>query len=220
MSTSSVFVTLTYADKFLPLKINYETGEEYNSFDKKEVQKFMKRLRKMEQPNKIRFYLVSEYGEDTLRPHYHALIFNISGSMDEIMLKVLKTWQKGLIHVGAVTNKSIKYVTKYVINKVNYPDGWEKPFSLMSKSIGLSYVDKYSKWHKADLTRNYTVHEGGAKNRFPRYYKEKILSKFERQKMAALSLKNDNTEINFKDQFDQFEEIKRKLVKNSKSKKV
>lgn len=83
----SCFITLTYNEENLPEDL---------SICKKEVQLFIKRLRKLIKPKKIRYYAVGEYGsleeiEDEFeriryisrygssklgRPHYHAIIFN------------------------------------------------------------------------------------------------------------------------------------------------
>ena len=62
------FVTLTYDDYFLP---------DRNSLEPKDVQLFMKRLRKHFKGIKIRFLLSGEYGDSSFRPHYHLLLFNL-----------------------------------------------------------------------------------------------------------------------------------------------
>lgn len=62
------FVTLTYDDYFLPNR---------NSLEPKDVQLFMKRLRKKFKGTKIRFLLSGEYGDVSFRPHYHLLLFNL-----------------------------------------------------------------------------------------------------------------------------------------------
>lgn len=62
------FVTLTYDDYFLPNK---------NSLEPKDVQLFMKRLRKKFKGLKIRFLMSGEYGDISFRPHYHLLLFNL-----------------------------------------------------------------------------------------------------------------------------------------------
>lgn len=61
------FVTLTYDDNHLPIK---------NSLDSKDLQLFMKRLRKKFKGIKIRFLACGEYGDISWRPHYHLLLFN------------------------------------------------------------------------------------------------------------------------------------------------
>lgn len=61
------FVTLTYDDDHLP---------ERNSLKPKDLQDFMKRLRKKFKGVKIRFFACGEYGDISWRPHYHLLLFN------------------------------------------------------------------------------------------------------------------------------------------------
>jgi hypothetical protein len=61
----NAFVTLTYDDEHLP------PGGSLNYPD---FQRFMKRLRKNSK-SPIRFYMGGEYGESTLRPHFHVCLF-------------------------------------------------------------------------------------------------------------------------------------------------
>ena len=61
-SKSSMFVTLTYRRKFLP---------EGGSLSKRDLQLFLKRLRKKDESVKIRYYAVGEYGSQRKRAHYH-----------------------------------------------------------------------------------------------------------------------------------------------------
>lgn len=65
------FVTLTYDDFFLPNR---------NSLEPKDLQLFIKRLRKYysnKHPGiKIRFLASGEYGDRSWRPHYHIILFN------------------------------------------------------------------------------------------------------------------------------------------------
>ena len=65
MHAQSAFITLTYADEYLPSdgKLKYL-----------DFQLFMKRLRKY-CGKEISFFMCGEYGEKTARPHYHACIF-------------------------------------------------------------------------------------------------------------------------------------------------
>ena len=76
----SIFVTLTYNDEHLPL---------YGSLVKDDIQKFFKRLWWKVETDKLRYYVVGEYGATCpyhelencpkcgplQRPHYHAIIF-------------------------------------------------------------------------------------------------------------------------------------------------
>lgn len=78
---SAYFVTLTYNDEHVPISYysDSETGEAFESLTlrKKDFQNFMKRLRKKFSDQKIRFFACGEYGPQTLRPHYHAIIFGL-----------------------------------------------------------------------------------------------------------------------------------------------
>lgn len=78
---SAYFVTLTYDDFHIP-KAYYpdpETGEVHTSYTlcKRDFQLWMKRLRKKFSDDKIRFFACGEYGGQTKRPHYHAIVFGL-----------------------------------------------------------------------------------------------------------------------------------------------
>ena len=60
------FLTLTYNDDLIPIDHN---------LCKRDVQLFIKRLRKHISPTKIRYFMCGEYGSKNERPHYHLLIF-------------------------------------------------------------------------------------------------------------------------------------------------
>lgn len=171
-SRSAVFVTLTYHPKFVP-----DTG-----VSKRHVQLFMKRLRKRS-GGKLRYYLVAEYGSKTGRPHYHMLLFNID-IKDESYVR--GAWCSrsgepfGIVHLGKVTQASIRYCTKYVIQRGSPVDGRKGPFALMSRAYGMGakYLsDEMIHWHR-NLKANYSF-DYGCKGRLPRFYKEKIWPKKE-----------------------------------------
>jgi hypothetical protein len=69
MHENNCFLTLTFDDEHLAKRENPYT------VDKRDFQLFMKRLRKIAD-QKIGYYHCGEYGEKTLRPHYHACLFN------------------------------------------------------------------------------------------------------------------------------------------------
>ena len=190
-SGSSFFVTLTYDTDNVPI-----TDNGFMSLDKKDVQKFMKRLRKRvkkEYPGcrKIVYYLVGEYGEKTKfgRPHYHAIILNLP----EIEI-LRQTWKHGDIHVGRVTNASIAYTMKYAdkprIIPVHGRDDRLREFALMSKGIGKCYLEneEFVEYHQRDI-RNCFIDSFGHKVILPRYYREKIFNEEERQLQVKFILK-------------------------------
>lgn len=192
VSKSSHFVTLTYDQKHLRTD---------GSLNKRDLQLYLKRLRKKDESARIRYYAVGEYGSNTGRPHYHILLFN---SVEE---HIRTSWTDskgsaiGIVHVGKVTPASIAYCSKYIIQKDSYPQGVEKPFATMSRAYGIGghYLsDAMVEWHRAD-DRNYVVRPGNLKNRLPRFYREKIWWKeSDRQRVSAaamaLTLENQRKE--------------------------
>lgn len=162
VAKSAAFITLTYSPKFVP-----DTG-----VSKPHFQKFMKRLRK-KSGKKLRYYAVGEYGTKTNRPHYHAIIFNYEGN-EKFLQSV---WPYGIVHIGKVSEASVRYTTKYVIQRIQWPKNSQmaRPFSLMSRSygLGLNYLtDEMVQWHRSNKA-NHTL-QYGIKGRLPRYYKDKI----------------------------------------------
>lgn len=77
---SAFFVTLTYNDQFVP-KSYYTDGDGVCqmslTLQKRDFQLFMKRLRQEFSHDRIRFFASGEYGDNTFRPHYHAILFGL-----------------------------------------------------------------------------------------------------------------------------------------------
>ena len=121
MHEQSCFITLTMNNEYL------ETRDNPYSLDKKEFQRFMKRLRKS-YGKEIRYFHCGEYGEKNNRPHYHAIIFGMDFEdkelfqvRDEIRLytseTLAKLWPYGFVTIGEVTMESCAYVARYVCKK-------------------------------------------------------------------------------------------------------
>nr|UXQ87959.1 MAG: replication initiation protein [Microvirus sp.] len=121
MHEQSSFLTLTYDNQHLPPD---------GTLIKKDFQDFMKRLRK-QIPQKLRYYHCGEYGEQTQRPHYHALLFGYDfpdkmlhseNHREEKLYTsdlLRQTWGKGHCLIGEVTFDSAAYVARYCMKKVN-----------------------------------------------------------------------------------------------------
>lgn len=135
------FITLTYNDKFIPKIFSDDgriLGEGTLNYDHWTL--FMKRLRKALEPLKIRFYMGPEYGDENLRPHFHALIFGYDFPDKELYTvrnghrlyrsKLLEdTWSDpdtgesyGYSTVGSCTFQSAAYVARYMMKKVKGED--------------------------------------------------------------------------------------------------
>lgn len=116
------FVTLTYDDEHLPEGGNLNHGD---------VQLWLKRLRESV-PEKLRYYLAGEYGDNTLRPHYHVALYGIGIDGSDI---INRSWGLGFVTVGDLNVRSASYVVGYVTKKF------------------LSGKDK--KWEKLGLKKEY-----------------------------------------------------------------
>ena len=200
-SISSYFITLTYDEQECPYIWNNEikpykdyTGEEYKgnrypiqTLNKRDVQLFIKRLRKHKEGilsvvdkkfkfYPIRYYAVGEY-TDQYRPHYHGIFFNVPRETSRIIDRI---WDKGFVKVGTVTDASIHYVTGYIMDKNKFWKGQERPFSLMSRKpgIGNDYLKKNGEFHKKN--KQFYVINNGYKHNIPRYYKDRIFNRFEK----------------------------------------
>lgn len=196
-SWDSHFVTLTYDNDHLPLS---EKG--FPTLVKKDVQNFMKRLRKAHPPDhkKLSYYAVGEYGSVTKRPHYHIILFNANPLLIESAWSLGKK-PIGNIHIGQVTEASIGYSLKY-ISKICYigkneNDDRQPNFSLMSKGLGKNYLTpKMIQWHKNNPeNRVYVPLLEGKKAPMPRYYKEKIFDESERERIAFHFAKLANSSL-------------------------
>lgn len=189
-STFAKFITLTYDNKYVP----------FNPFGvlslkKRDLQLFFKRLRKRLENNEseysrpVKYYGVGEYGGETNRPHYHIALFNAS------IESVIDSWQLGNVNFGdqrGICQQTAYYMCKYMmkskIKKKEYKQKWIEPeFSLISKGLGLSYLENQQMvdWHMTDIeNRMYLGLKGGNKIGMPRYYKEKMYLPLEK---AAIS---------------------------------
>lgn len=183
ISSSAWFITLTYSSSHVPIT---RTG--FMSVNKKDVQNFFKRLRKAHPDEvRIKYFCAAEYGGRTNRPHYHLIMFNTDVSL------IQDAWGMGHIHYGKVSAASVGYTLKYISKGQQVPahknDDREPEFRLMSKRLGANYLsDNMVKWHKADLeNRMYCNLEDGKKISMPRYYKDKIYTDLERQRVAFFS---------------------------------
>lgn len=143
------FVTLTYDDYHLPSDFKVS---------KRELQLFMKKLRKRYGEN-IRFFACGEYGEQSLRPHYHLILFNFMPTDLRVMKatsdgvyytsqELSKIWAKGYVLIGDVTFKSCAYVARYAMKGFKDAIPGFEPFLLMSRRPGIGHDWIVSNWIK------------------------------------------------------------------------
>lgn len=128
----NTFLTLTYSEDQIPWD---------QSVHKSELQGFMKRLRNYVYPAKIRYFGVGEYGEKTMRPHYHIILFGIGMGNEKLYVQAWNNY--GYIHVGDVTPQSARYCTNYVMKGWNRDhkklEGRKPEFMLCSRRPGIGH---------------------------------------------------------------------------------
>lgn len=188
-SSSAFFVTLTYAVP--PL-----SSRKFMTLVKSDFQRFMKRLRKALPGITVKYFAVGEYGGVTVRPHYHAVIFNAT-EQSIIQAWTLDGTPIGHTHFGGVTGASIGYTLKYMMKPGKIPmhanDDRVPEFQLMSKGLGENYIsESMNRWHLADLENRMYCNVDGKKIAMPRYYKDRIYTQPEREVIAYFARLNSD----------------------------
>lgn len=173
---ASAFLTLTYSPEYLP---------EGGTLVKKHVQDFFKRYRK--RYGKLRYFYCGEYGDNGLRPHYHAIIFGHDFSDKKLWRRgsnplyvsesLNSLWPYGFSSIGDVTFESCAYVARYITKKVtgvgaaeHYGDRLPE-FIDMSRRPGIA--SDFAKRYGDEVLAHDSVVVRGIEMRPPRYY-EKI----------------------------------------------
>lgn len=186
----SIFVTLTYSDEYLP---------EFHSLKKSDLQKFFKRLRKRLGERKIRYFACGEYGEQSQRPHYHAIIFGLSLDFHDTQL-IVDSWPFCDWTVPAIRRQSfglaepdsISYVAQYIDKKYSGDKAEEEynaknrepVFKIASLGIGRDFCDL----HVDTLRANGSINYRGSKVNLPRYYLKRLGLDPEEYKQKALDI--------------------------------
>lgn len=200
----NVFVTLTYNDENLPKD---------GSVNVKHFQDFMKRLRKHFSERKIRFFHCGEYGDRFMRPHYHAIFFNLDfpdkklhqvkdGTRLYTSEVLERLWSFGFCIIGAVTFESAAYVARYITKKVTgdkadeHYKGKKPEYITMSRRPGIG-----SEWYRrfeSDIRSGDFVVINGKRVGVPKFYDSKLsdselLEIKKSRKYEAYQHKDNNT---------------------------
>lgn len=190
----AVFLTFTYNKESLP---NPPT------LIKRHMQLFFKKLRKMiwqEYPDnpKIKYFMCGEYGGQTNRPHYHAIVYGVDfpdkrpfkkgkrGDQLFVSAKLNELWGLGNCYIGRVTTQSAGYVARYSLKKVNGDQSEEhytyvdpntgeisilqKEYLAASQGLGLEHYKK----HAAQMYIRDSCIINGKEAPVPKYYDRKL----------------------------------------------
>lgn len=181
------FITLTYNERSAPISYfpDPDTGVAIPvySLRKKHLQDFWKRLRidlvrKVGEDVRIRYFSCGEYGSETWRPHYHAIVFGYRPSDLCVTQRnqngcyfqseeLDKIWSFGNCIVANVDFNSCAYVARYTAKKTVGTLGKdffsshniEEPFLCMSRRPGIGW--QYMVDHK-DMFENDHIYVSGS----------------------------------------------------------
>lgn len=159
------FITLTYDNVHLPA----DNGVSYNDADY-----FLDRLRDYFKKVSCGFsyYLMSEYGGRTQRPHYHMHLLT-DMPLKEVSVIVSHLWQKGFIKIGRSSLKSILYTSAYHLLPKEHRNAYPRSnFHIFTRGLGKNYADENALFN---LSRNRKVFEfGGFRFNLPPYIAKRM----------------------------------------------
>lgn len=144
------------------LTLTYRTMPENESLQPKDMQLFLKKLRKSIEPKKIRFFQCGEYGDLSSRPHHHCLLFG-HDFHDKLLIRhgeyplyqsatLDKLWTHGFASIGEVTFDSACYVARYILKKITgeiaeeHYKGRKPEYTTMSRrpGIGKTFYEQFA----------------------------------------------------------------------------
>lgn len=102
------FVTLTYDDANVPL-----TREYVPTLRKRKLQNWIREANR--ETGGFRYYAVGEYGDRTLRPHYHLAVFLNPGVQ---IGDVTRRWTQGFTSTSELNVKRSRYLAEYTTKKL------------------------------------------------------------------------------------------------------
>jgi len=179
--TKSSFITLTYDQEHLKSpKLIYS-----------DFQKFMKKLRKV-QDERIGVFVTGEYGDESKRPHWHALLFgwapndrefkyaNHRGDKVYSSATLSRLWGHGIAEAGSITFESAGYVARYAAKKIVHGPNqlvreadhheWQPISKKSSKhAIGKKWLERY--WPDV-FNYGELILPNGTACAIPRYYEK------------------------------------------------
>lgn len=205
-STEWAFRCMLEASKYknnCQLTLTYSDAPK--SVQRRDLQLFIKRLRKALSPLKIRYFGCGEYGSQYRRPHYHLVVFNwypadayfwkYSDSHIPLYRSPFleKIWTSGFSTVAHVDFHSCKYTAKYLQKLQPVPSDMLPPFTCMSTHPGIA--SDFVSFNDLETGKLYV---DGRYISLPRYWLKKLeqqgydLTEYKERKLQQMSLYQRN----------------------------
>ena len=184
-------VTLTFSteslielEKEISKKIKIEGYERDNQICTLAVRRFLERWRKKHKKS-VKHWLITELGHGkTEHVHIHGIIWT-----NEKNEEIQKHWKYGNATIGNgkinfVNEQTVNYITKYVTKTDDKHEEY-KPIILTSKGIGKGYIEREKNKHKYKKNKTDEAYRNrqGYKMNMPIYYRNKIYSEEEKEKL-------------------------------------
>lgn len=208
------FITLTYDDDHIATAAPPFAG----TLVKDDLTRFWKRLRdhlsRKAPAMSLKYLACGEYGPTTLRPHYHAIVFDLpiydlrfqqkskTGYPLYTSQELNKIWKNGFVVISPVTWETAAYVARYTLKKAFYDKedfdvyGLEPEFIVMSQGIGKEYFSE----HKDQIYETdeliVSTEKGGKRGKPPKYF-DYLLEKEDPLKIK--SIKENRKEVSLTD---------------------
>lgn len=162
----TLFLTLTYSEESIPAD---------GKLCKPHLQKYFKRLAHYED---IKYYAIGEYGTNTLRPHYHAVVFfysvNDMHNLLEYYTLCSQLWPFGFVAPARITYRRLNYVLHYHTRPKQPAEGLET-WQIFSKKLGLHFLTPEMIYYMVN-TKSTTIKDyNGNIYVIPRYYRKKLV---------------------------------------------
>lgn len=222
------FVTLTYSDKYFHPSLNH-----------KDWQDFAKRTRAKLGP--FSYYMVGEYGERFLRPHFHACLFGLdftdkfpfkksdSGGMLYTSDTLDELWPWGFANIAELTFELAAYAARYMMEKPTTPEARKKAYQRVDGDTGelTNVIPEYNrmslkpaigkrwieKYGITDCFAHDHIITNGQQAKPPRYY-DKQLEKIDKEQFDKIKKeRKEKAKLNQADNKPQRLKVKEHVAK-------
>ena len=183
------FVTLTFDDEsYNKLKTKYKLKDE-NQIATKAIRLVLENIRKKTKKYARHWFITEKGHENTKRLHLHGIVWD-----KETTRTLCEKWTYGIKFVGTFVNeRTMGYIVKYM-NKEDTENKYFIGKVICSKGIGKNYIereDAKNNIYKGEKTNTTYRYRNGSIMQLPKYYKNKIYTEEERDKLWTILLDKD-----------------------------